>query len=100
MGQDVQGRWIGLFPLEGARECATCLRSGGAATVQCDGTAIVGAGRYEWDGARLTVALTVLAREGRRVAAPGPFEFAVKGGGNTLRVTREGRAFEWVRRLR
>ena len=93
------GRWRGPLPLEGTSACEIRLLGGGGATVQCDGTRVVGAGAYEWDGARLTIRLTALAYDGQKVRAPEPMRFEVRGEGNRLRLASPGERYEWTRTL-
>jgi len=71
-----------------------------SATLQCDGTAVVAAGRYEWDGSRLTIRLSAFTRDGVKAALPEPFAFKVQGEGNTLRAAYLGEVFEWKRFLK
>ena len=99
-GQTVTGRWTGPFPLEGARACELRLLEDRAATVQCDGAAIVGAGHYDWNGLRLTLRLSVLTYDGRKVRPPEPLAFAVRGEGNLLKAEKDGTVYEWRRAMR
>ena len=98
-GQTVEGRWRGPFPLVGAKECDLSLRSDRTATIACDGTAIVGAGRYAWDGSRLSLNLPTMTRGGRVTKGEGPFEFKIDGRGNALSATREDVVYEWTRTI-
>ena len=99
-GQTVVGRWTGAFPLEGARACELRLLDDRGATVQCDGAAIVGAGRYDWDGSRLTLRLSVLTYDGHKVRPPEPLVFSVRGEGNALKADKDGQPYEWRRTMR
>jgi hypothetical protein len=98
-GQNIEGAWRGPFPLAGARTCELKLQNDRSATIQCDGTAIVGGGRYHWDGSRLEIALSVLTYEGKKVPAPAPFVFKVRGEGNTLRTSYLGERYDWTRTM-
>lgn len=76
------------------------LKGDRSVTLACDRTAIVGGGRYDWDGSRLEIALTVLTYGGKKVPAPAPFPFKVQGQGNLLRAAYGGRLYEWKRTMR
>lgn len=76
------------------------LRSDHSATLQCDGTAIVGAGHYHWDGTMLSLDLPILTYQSRKVRRPDPLAFAVRGEGNLIRAEREGVVYEWRREMR
>ena len=99
-GQTIEGRWHGPFPFAGTRECDLSLRGDRTATIACDGTKVVGAGRYEWDGSRLEVAFPTLTRDARRVAAEGPFAFKIQGQGNRMRASSGGTVYKWTRTIR
>ena len=98
-GQTIEGRWHGPFPFAGTRGCDLSLRGDRTATIACDGTKVVGAGRYEWDGSRLSLTFPTMTRDALRAAAEGPFEFKVDGRGNALSATRETMVYEWTRTL-
>jgi len=97
-GQSVEGAWRGPFPLAPDKPCELRLQSDRSAAVECAGGALVGAGRYDWDGTTLEIALTALALDGEKAKPPAPLRFRVEGHGNTLRVAHDGEVAEWNRR--
>ena len=97
-GQSVEGAWRGPFPLAPGKPCELRLKGDRSVAVECAGTALVGAGRYAWNGTTLEIALTALAVDGEKAKPPAPLRFRVEGHGNTLRVASDGEVVEWTRR--
>ena len=96
----MEGAWTGPFPLDRVRACEMRLKGDGSLAIECGGTAVVGGGRYRWDGSRLEVELSALAYDGRKVAKPGPIAFKVQGAGNVLKAAYGGEVYEWKRTMR
>lgn len=71
-----------------------------SASVQCDGSAVVGGGHYAWDGVRLELTLSVLTYGGQKVAQPEPYVFKIQGEGNVLRAASQGQVYEWRRTMK
>ncbi|HWD40620.1 MAG TPA: hypothetical protein VG944_17355 [Fimbriimonas sp.] len=99
-GQKVEGRWLGAFPLREAKNCQIQLLNTSRFSVACDGTAIVAAGRYRWNGKTLTLDTQILTFDGDLEQAKPQLAFDVEGHGNSMKLYRMGETFEWKRAYR
>jgi hypothetical protein len=67
--------------------------------VACDGKAIVGGGRYEWNGKSLTLYFRVLTYAGRVVRSKPEMKLWVEGHGNQLTLRQGDQIYNWKRRF-
>lgn len=90
---------MGRFPFEGAKDCEIRLEGNHSFTVDCDRDAIVGGGRYSWDGRALDLRFSILTRGGKVVRTKPDVGFTVRGSGNAIDLTRNDERFHWTRML-
>jgi hypothetical protein len=95
-GQDVVGRWKGPWPMAGAEDCRTQLKSGSNFELVCAGDSWVGVGRYSKEGDSLKFAFQALASRGEVIKEPQPVEFVFEGRGNEMSMRLPEATTDWT----
>jgi hypothetical protein len=86
------------LPYRDATDCRTKIYSNGKFEVACKDNSWVAAGRYDYDGKRLTLNYDWLTHRGEMVKNPQPVHYTIEGAGNRIGLTSsEGATYVWNR---
>jgi len=98
---DPQGQWLGRLPLDGAEDCRIRLLPTGHFDLECrSSTKYAAQGTWVRSGSSLEMTFAWLARDGKNVKTPEPWDFRMDGLHNALCVglpTDRGEPYCWHR---
>lgn len=83
-GQDLQGRWVGPFPLSGATDCVLNMYSEDRFDLGCQDRIYLGGGRYHKSGDELEFNFLLLSRREEKLKRVPTVRVRLEGKGNEI----------------